>query len=169
MRRVATFIVSYIIWCLLVWPYSRATGEWDQQSMAVGLAAAFLVAAILSDTLARHPVRFLQPHRYFWMLVYIPVFAYYCLKANLHVAYLVLHPEMPIRPGIVRVKTTLTTQTGRTALANSITLTPGTLSVDLKEDGTLFIHWLVVEAEDEAEATRRIVGKFEGFLKKIFE
>ncbi len=168
MRRIAVFVVCYIIWCIYVWPYS-ATYGWDGQSLIVGLIASILVAVLLSDTLARHPVKFLHPHRYFWALVYAPVLLYHCLKANFHVAYLVLHPQMPILPGIVRVKTSLKGETARTALANSITLTPGTLSVDIKDDGTLFVHWLVVEAEKDEDATRIIVGKFEGLLKKIFE
>ena len=104
MRRIAVFIVCYIIWCIYVWPYS-ATHGWDGQSLIAGLIASFMVAVLLSDTLARHPGKFLHPHRYFWALVYAPVLLYHCLKANFHVAYLVLHPQMPILPGIVRVKT----------------------------------------------------------------
>lgn len=168
MRRVAVFIVCYILWLIYVWPYNANTG-WDGQSLLVGLVASFLVAVVLTDTMAKNPVKFLQPQRYFWALVYVPVFSYYCFKANFHVAYLVLHPEMPILPGIVEVKTKLKSDTARTALANSITLTPGTLTVDIKDDGTMFIHWLVVEAEKEEEATKLIVSKFEGLLKRIFE
>ena len=168
MRRVAVLVVCFIAWCIYVWPYDDTHG-WDGQSLIVGLIASFLVALLLSDTMARHPSKFLHPHRYFWALIYAPVFLCYCLKANFHVAYLVLHPQMPILPGIVRVKTTLKSETARTALANSITLTPGTLTVDIEDDGTLFIHWLVVEAEKDDEATKLIVGKFERFLRKIFD
>ena len=57
MRRIAVFVVCYIIWCIYVWPYS-ATYGWDGQSLIVGLIASFLVAALLSDTLARHPSKF---------------------------------------------------------------------------------------------------------------
>ena len=65
------------------------------------------------------------------MLLYAFVFLFEMAKANLQVAYLVLHPKMPIHPGIVRVKTGIQSELGRTFLANSITLTPGTLTVDL--------------------------------------
>ncbi|MHC4194088.1 MAG: Na+/H+ antiporter subunit E, partial [Planctomycetota bacterium] len=78
-----------------------------------------------------------SPVRIFWALVYLPVFFYYVIVANLDVVYRALHPKMPINPGIVKIKTVLKTESGITALANSITLTPGTLTVDLTDDGTM--------------------------------
>jgi len=166
MRRIVIFLVALVTWCLLAWPFGETL---DVQSIVVGAVAALLVALILPDTLTNKPADFLNPVRWFWMAVYLPVFFYYIIKANLQVVYLVLHPEMPIRPGIVKVKTELATDTGRTALANCITLTPGTFTVDLTDDGHLYIHWLKVEATDEGEATERIVRRFERFLKRIFE
>ena len=76
---------------------------------------------------------------------------------------------MPIRPGIVKIKTSLTSESAITALANSITLTPGTLTVDLTDDGTLYVHWINVRSDDVDEATRMIARRFEYFLERIFE
>jgi multicomponent Na+:H+ antiporter subunit E len=76
---------------------------------------------------------------------------------------------MPINPGIVKIKTRLKTDAGITALANSITLTPGTLTVDLTDDGFLYVHWINVKSTDTEEATRLIAERFEYFLEKIFE
>ena len=76
---------------------------------------------------------------------------------------------MPINPGIVKVKTRLKTESGIAALANSITLTPGTLTVDVTDDGFLYVHWINVKAEDIEGATELIARKFEFFLEKIFE
>jgi multicomponent Na+:H+ antiporter subunit E len=93
-----------------------------------------------------------------------------CLKANIDVALRVLNPTLPINPGIVKVKTTLKSDTGLTFLANSITLTPGTLCVDIDpEEGALYIHWIDVQSQDIDVATQKIVTKFENVLKKIFE
>ena len=69
----------------------------------------------------------------------------------------------------MRVRTTLKSEAGRTALANSITLTPGTMSVDIRDDGILYIHWINVQAEDLEGATRKIVAPFEWFLSRIFD
>ncbi len=90
--------------------------------------------------------------------------------ANIDVAYRVLHPNLPIKPGIVKVKTNLKTDTALTFLANSITLTPGTMSVDIdKDNGFLYIHWINVKDKDVEAATKMIVEKFEKILAKIFE
>ena len=97
------------------------------------------------------------------------VLAAYVIKANVEVAYRVLHPAMPIRPGIVKVKTRLQTPSSRTALCNSITLTPGTLAVDIHQDGTMMVHWIYVRSTDPEEAARQIIGRFEWFIERIFE
>jgi len=86
------------------------------------------------------------------------------------VAYRVCHPDLPINPGIVKVKTTLKSDTGLTFLANSITLTPGTMSVDIdQENGFLYIHWIDVKDKDIEKATEIIVKTFEDVLRRIFE
>jgi multicomponent Na+:H+ antiporter subunit E len=103
-------------------------------------------------------------------MYYVPLFVWECLKANIEVAYLVIHPMLPINPGIVKVKTRLKSEIGLTFLANSITLTPGTMSVDLdRENGILYIHWINVKCTDIDKATAHIVSTFEGVLEKIFE
>ncbi len=106
--------------------------------------------------------------RYFWLLVYLVIFTWECIKANFDVAYRVLHPAMPIKPGIVRVKLELKSEFARCMLANSITMTPGTISVDLIDD-ILFVHWIYVRSEDPEIYSRKIAGKFEKYIKKIFE
>jgi multicomponent Na+:H+ antiporter subunit E len=63
----------------------------------------------------------------------------------------------------------LTSETGRTALANSITLTPGTLTMDISDDGVFYVHWLNVLSEDEAEAAKMVLRRFEWFIARIFE
>jgi multisubunit Na+/H+ antiporter MnhE subunit len=54
-------------------------------------------------------------------------------------------------------------------LCNSITLTPGTLAVDIHDDGTMMVHWIYVRSLDEDEAARQIIGRFEWFIQRIFE
>ena len=64
-------------------------------------------------------------------------------------AYIVLHPMLPINPGIVRIRTGLKKDTSLTILSNSITLTPGTLTVDIHpRGGFLYVHHIDVKSED---------------------
>ena len=102
------------------------------------------------------------------ILVYLIVFIWECIKANFDVAYRVLSPKMPIKPGIVKVRSTLKTDIARVFLANSITMTPGTITVDIIDDD-FYIHWIYVSSQDPAVYTRKIIGRFEKLLKKVFE
>ena len=167
MRRLIYFVLAFIIWVLLAWPFVE--GKIDIQVVVAGLIASVVVAVLFHEMLPKEHHIFISPVRVFWFFVYVPVFFYYVMKANLDVVYRALHPKMPIKPGIVKIKTNLKTESGITALANSITLTPGTLTVDLTDDGFLYVHWIYVKSDDIEQATKFIARRFEWFLKKIFE
>ena len=104
---------------------------------------------------------------FLFSLIYIIVLMWEIMKANLDVAYRVIHPKMPIRPGIVVIKTSLKSDVAKMILANSITLTPGTFTLDVIGD-ELLIHWINVKSEDIDEATNMIGQKFEKYLRIIF-
>lgn len=167
MRRLVYFVLAFVVWVLVAWPF--VNGRLDLQVVVAGLMASFLVAMLFHDILPKEHHVFVSPIRIFWLLVYVPVFLYYVVCANLDVVYRALHPAMPIKPGIVKIKTNLKTDSAITALANSITLTPGTLTVDLTDDGYLYVHWINVKSDDVEEATQLISQRFEWFLHKIFE
>jgi len=159
--RIFQFLIIFILWLLLTWSLAP-------QEVIVGVALALLLSIMLYDVFLQGSEKLVQPARYFWFLLYLPVFFYYVVRANLDVAYRVLHPEMPIRPGIVKVRTSLKSDMAKTFLANSITLTPGTLTVDIIGDH-LYIHWINFVTEDPQEETEVIVKRFEVFLRRIFE
>ena len=81
-------------------------------------------------------------------------------KSNLKMAAIVLSPSLPITPGIVKVRTRLKSRMGRLMLANSITLTPGTLTVEMTGEW-LYIHCVTLGATDIEAATADIVSGFE--------
>lgn len=160
-RRVIFFIVCIILWLLL-------TGTFAWQNTVAGVIAAFLAAFLFGNQFSGQAKNCCQITRYLWFLCYIPLFLWECVRANVDVAYRVLAPSMPINPGIVKIKTDLKTDIAKTFLANSITMTPGTLSVDIK-DQYLYIHWINVRSQDCEQATKTIAGRFEALLKRIFE
>lgn len=161
--KIVLFILGFLIWCLLSWSI-------DYQHIIVGIIVSFIVAYLTGDLFTSRPHLFKHVSRYLWFLYYIFIFGWECLKANIDVARRVIHPLKPLKPGIVKVRTSLTNDTALTFLANSITLTPGTLTVDIdKNRGYLFIHWIDVKEQDCEKATKIIVERFEGILRKIFE
>lgn len=161
--KLILFIIGFIIWMLLGWPF-------DIQHALIGIFVSAFVAFLTGDLFSRRPHHFVHLSRYLWFGYFIPLFLWECLKANIDVASRVISPRLPINPGIVRVKTTLKSDTALTFLANAITLTPGTFCVDIKpQDGILYIHCIDVRSQDLTVATQLIVGKFENVLKRIFE
>lgn len=162
MKKLVLGIISFLCWMALTWTLYLP-------SLLVGLVVSVFIALWFGDVFVERAKNFFQIRRLAYLLYYIPLFTYYCLLANFDVAYRVLHPALPIEPGIVKVKTTLTNTTAKVALANSITLTPGTLSVEMTDDGYLYIHWIKVRTTDVEEATEMIIRKFEKVLKEIFE
>jgi len=162
--KIIMFFVAFIVWCLLDW-----VPDW--QHLIVGGFVSAFVTFMIGDLFITRPHVLKHPLRYWYFFAYyLPIFLWECFKANLDVAYRVLHPRLPINPGIVKVKVELKTDTALTFLANSITLTPGTMSVDIdKENGILYIHWINVKTKDIESATRIIVESFEKILQKIFD
>jgi multicomponent Na+:H+ antiporter subunit E len=163
-QKIMLFLTAFIAWCLLNWVPDKA-------HLVAGVFVAMLVTFMMAELFVQPTHALRHPQRYFvFVFQYIPVFLWELLKSNLDVAYRVMHPRLPIKPGIVKVKTSLRSEVAVTLLANSITLTPGTMTVDIdKENSVLYIHWIDVRGGDIEEATRIIVARFEIILKKIFE
>jgi multicomponent Na+:H+ antiporter subunit E len=168
MNRPVLFVLLLLFWVSLTWP-ADPPGLTYLQDVGTGVVVALLVTWIMGETATEGLARWFEPKRYLWALAYVFVLAAYIAKANVEVAYRVLHPAMPIRPGIVKVKTHLQRSSSRTALSNSITLTPGTLTVDIHDDGVMMVHWIYVQSVDEEEVARQVIGRFEWFIERIFE
>jgi multicomponent Na+:H+ antiporter subunit E len=100
------------------------------------------------------------------LLAYFPIFLHALVLANIDVAMRVLNPKLPINPGIVRVPTQLTTPYQRLILANSITLTPGTITLEMDNED-VYIHWLAVEDGDPEQNGETIKGAMERGIMRI--
>ena len=126
--------VGYLVAAVALWGLWLAlVGTTDPQEVVAGGAVAVLTALLAGGApFTSRSLRILQPRRLAYALAYVPYMVWAIVKANLDVARRVVDPRLPINPGIVRVKTRLTHPVARTALANSITLTPGTLTMDVK-------------------------------------
>ncbi|HKI46155.1 MAG TPA: Na+/H+ antiporter subunit E [Balneolales bacterium] len=161
MRYLFHILILFGFWLLF-------TDDLSTPNLVVGAIVAIISVVILGRYFVKPTSRLLDPKRYGWFVVYVLVFSWECLKANLDVAYRVLHPDLPIRPGIVKVKTSLKTDLGRTTLANSITMTPGTITVDIIDD-YIYVHWIYVRSTDPAKYAEQISGRFEKYISRIFE
>lgn len=155
-----TFFLLFLIWLLL-------TSTFEPTMVIAGTIVSFLITLLFArNTDLFSPLR-LHPKALGYTICYIFVFLGELIKSNLDVAWRVLSPTLPIRPGIVKVKTKLKSRMGRMILANSITLTPGTFTVEIRDE-FLYIHWIDIVTKDQEDPTEVIVRKFEKYLEVIY-
>jgi multicomponent Na+:H+ antiporter subunit E len=162
--RITVFILSFLVWMALTMG--------GLQEAAAGVIVAAVVAAVAGRFIfiPGAPARRKIFSRAIFALRYFFIFLWEMIKANIHVASIVLHPNCPIKPGIVKIRTRLTKDAAITVLGNSITLTPGTFTIDVNpEKKELYIHCIEVRSLDIAENSQAIGSKFESLLREVFE
>jgi multicomponent Na+:H+ antiporter subunit E len=152
-----TFLIMFGVWVLL-------SGKFDPFHLSLGGISCAIVAFLSSDLLfPSHMTRglFIQLSR--WIL-YVPWLMVEIVKANLHVTYLVFHPRMMdlIDPRIIKFRSKLKSDMALVTFANSITLTPGTITVDVSLDGDFKVH-----AIDKASGDP-LPGEMETKVAKVF-
>jgi len=169
---IITTIVCFITYLLLTTGSGDIAGLWSIEEMLFGLILSLIAGFISHATFLKEDTRMVNPIRWVLFLVYlIGPFFVALAKANVDVAYRVITGK--IKPGIVKIQPDLKTDLGVTMLANSITLTPGTLSVDVDEDNKeLFIHWINVDEEAVKKKPvdcRYVCGGFPKWIRRIAE
>jgi len=152
------FLVCWLLWLLLA-------GAAGQQEVLAGAAVAIVVTLSAAPRLGLFGGLRFAPAAPLHLLRYLGYFFVALLRANLDMARRVLSPSLPLRPAVVEIRTDLRSSLGKLLLANSITLTPGTLSVDV-HDSTLLVHWVdCPPGTDIEQATWHIAAGFEQRLK----
>jgi multicomponent Na+:H+ antiporter subunit E len=150
LRRLAVFLILFAFWLLL-------SGHYDLFHLSLGVLCSLLVAFLSHDLLIENISGLKRLKKTWRFVLYVPWLIYQIVVANLHVAYLILNPKV-IDPRIVRFKTRLKSQFSMVTLGNSITLTPGTITMDII-DGEFVVHALSKKVADDilsGEMERRI-------------
>ena len=131
--------VLYGLWLLL-------SGHFEPLLLGLGVASTIVVVLIARrmDLIDRegHPI-----HLSWRFLLYIPWLVWEIVKANIDIARVIVAPKMAIGPAVLRLTGTQKSELGHVIYANSITLTPGTVTIGL-EEGVLSVHALTREAAE---------------------
>ncbi|MCK4728775.1 MAG: Na+/H+ antiporter subunit E [Desulfobacterales bacterium] len=146
-----------VLWVLL-------SGKFDPFHMSMGLISCAIVSFLSADLLFPSPKIEGLISQWVRFGIYIPWLMLEIIKANLHVTYLVFHPRMMdlIDPQIVKFRSKLKGDMALVTFANSITLTPGTITVDISLDGDFKVH-----AIDKASG-EPLPGEMEARVAKTF-
>jgi len=139
-RTISLSIMLFAIW--LLW-----SGHYTPLLLGFGVLSC-LLSVYLCQRMGvidpeGHPI-----HMLFGFVAYLPWFAWAIVRANLSITRCILSPSLPIAPRLIRVKASQKTHLGQVIYANSITLTPGTVSVDV-EEGAVTVHALTRDAASE--------------------
>lgn len=149
-----------IFWLLL-------SGHYDLMHISFGIFSVILVV-IINYPLRRHLLA-MEEHSEAWnlslprLILYIPWLLWQIVIASIQVACVVLHPKCPIDPALLRFKTSLGNTCSKVILGNSITLTPGTITLEIEEDE------FVVHALMDISSSGIIDGTLPGQVAKLFQ
>ena len=154
LRRAAAFIILFVFWIVF-------SGHFDTLHVGLGVVCSAVVAGLSYDLLLPDSLTSSTLVRAWRFLLYVPWLLYQVVLANLHVVALVIRPKN-IRPQIVRFKTELKSDLAKVTLANSITLTPGTITMDILGDD-FYVHAVSDEAAKSlrsGDMERRVAHAF---------
>jgi len=149
------FVLLFLFWLLL-------SGHYDPFHITIGIFCCLLVSYTSSDFLFVHvgadDTHLIIPR----LLTYIPWHLYQIIISNIHLAKLVFSPLSRLKPRILPYQTKLTNGLALVTFANSITLTPGTITIDLDEH-TFYIH-----AIDNKVANDLLTGEMENRIERVY-
>ncbi len=170
MSFLITAAAAYLIY-LLFTIGSGTVFFWSAPELVIGAVFAIVVGALLRDRFIGKDLRMLNPVRWFTFLVYLFPFFFAMARANVDVAYRVITGR--INPAIVKINPNLKNDMSLTILANSITLTPGTLSVDVDDKSNeLYVHWINIDPEvlkDMPRDYHSVCQSFPDWARRIAE
>jgi multicomponent Na+:H+ antiporter subunit E len=158
MNRALVVIALAFVWAMI-------TGGFTLLNLALGALIGLIAVFPLRDRM-RTPVYL---RKVFRILALIRLFIRELLLSAIRVAILVLTPNLKahLRPAIIAFPLTAKTDAEITLLANLITLTPGTLSVDVSDDRTkLYVH--VISLKDREKLIASIAAGFEARIMEVF-
>lgn len=156
MRFILTWTVLAAFWIGL-------SGYFDPIHLTWGLLAVTLVSVISARAPREGPSIGREVGQIVRLFTYVPWLLWQIVLANVDVALRVLGVR-PVEPRMIRFQPELESDFGRVALANSITLTPGTVTVEIEEDGSFLVHAIARPAAESClggamtERVRRVEG-----------
>lgn len=159
-RVILTTVYLFLGWLLFTWSVAL-------ESLALGVVFSFIVALITFRLFIEEDEAARRSHlpRLDFLVVYLVVLVFTMYVASFRVLWNILRGR--INPGVVHFRTRLRSDIARVALSNSITLTPGTISL-LIDDDHLIVHWLDARTTHSRYAADLIAGRFESLLKRIW-
>ena len=159
-RFMLTTLFLYALWLLF-------TASIEPYSLIFGAVGSLLIAALTYNIfIARHQanLRYIIPNP-FHLVLYIVILVFFLYQSSIHMVRAVFTGKAS--PRIVHFRTRLKSDIARMVLANSITITPGTITLDLNDDH-LTVHWFFCDTSHAKLAGEKVKGRMERFIGNIW-
>ena len=155
-------MILFLFNILLALAWTALTGRFSPTNLAIGFLLGYVVLRI-TQSAEKTPKYFIK----MWQIIdFTLFFIWEVVKANLRVAYDVIAPRPRMTPAVIAIPLDAKTDAEITLLANLITLTPGTLSLDISDDrSVLYIHAMYVKDVDTFR--RQIKGELERRILEV--
>ncbi|WP_027339100.1 Na+/H+ antiporter subunit E [Halonatronum saccharophilum] len=164
-EEIFTFVLFFISWLII-------SGDLAISSLFVGVIVSLLLTFVIKSK-ATNVTAWIIIIRSVFIIIYLLFLIVEAFVSSCRVAYLTLHPKLPLKTGIIKVSSDFNWKTkimSMTLLANSITLTPGTLTIDLDtKEQDYYIHWIDMEELEGEELKEEIFGPIEAIIRRIFK
>ncbi|MFT5507903.1 MAG: multicomponent Na+:H+ antiporter subunit E [Hyphomicrobiaceae bacterium] len=142
MRNISLAVALFLFWLAL-------SGHYSQFLVGIGIASS-LLCLVLANRMGTVDAEGVPIQLTLGTITYFPWLLWEIVKAAWAVTRVIIDPRLPISPTMTRIRATQTTPTGINVYANSITLTPGTITTGV-EDNMLTVHAIVGDGADDLE------------------
>jgi multicomponent Na+:H+ antiporter subunit E len=155
MRTISLGCVLFVFWLLL-------SGHYTALLISLGILSCAMIALLATrmDAIDEegHPIQLVLSALTYWPWLVVEI-----AKSSWNVTTLILNPALPISPTMIKVRARQKTRVGVTTFANSITLTPGTISIDV-QDNQILVHAITAGGAEEVDqgTMNDRVCRFEG-------
>ena len=159
-RFLITVLVLFVVWLIFSF-------RLDLYSVLAGLVGSIIISALtFKSFIAEHEASWnsFLPNP-FWLLIFFIVLVYFMYSSSVKMLSAVFTGR--VSPRIVHFRTRLRSDFARMVLSNSITFTPGTITLDLNDDH-LTVHWLFCNTLHAKAAGEEVKGRMEGFLRRVW-
>ena len=160
-RYIVLFFLALLFWTLLTWSLNIA-------SIVAGVVIALLTSIIFGKYFYTSTYKLLQIKRFAMVIPFLAFFTWQCIKANIDVAWRVVQRKIPIKPAIIKTPLLVQTELARAILSCALSMTPGTIVMDIKED-FIYVHWIYVDEQNPEPYAMIRIRQFEKYIATIFD
>jgi multicomponent Na+:H+ antiporter subunit E len=163
----ATFLVCFVFWVVLDFSFKL-------EELLAGAIVSLLVALFSARFFIHEDARWFFNAAHFFAMVkfWFCTFIREMINANISMAKICFGGCKNINPGIVKIPTEMKSDYGLAAISNAITLTPGTITMEVTEENGqnyLYVHWIDVKETDPEKAGEAIKGTLENGLRRVWQ